>query len=91
MIRLKFLENVDKEQYQSFTSNHEKSHFLQSYEWGEFCRRIKGQTPHYVGMSDDAGKIVATALILERKTPLGYSYGYAPRGFILDYKLITML
>ena len=85
MIRLKFLENVDKEQYQSFTSNHEKSHFLQSYEWGEFCRRIKGQTPHYVGMSDDAGKIVATALILERKTPLGYSYGYAPRGFILDY------
>ena len=85
VIILKFLEDVAKEKYQSFTSNHEKSHFLQSYEWGEFCKKIKGQTPHYVGMTDDNGQLVATALILERKTPLGFSYGYAPRGFIIDY------
>jgi serine/alanine adding enzyme len=83
---MKFIPNVDKKDYIKFTSSHEKSHFLQSYEWGEFCRAAKGQIPHYVGMSDNEGKLVATALILEKKTPLGYSYGYSPRGFLIDYK-----
>lgn len=83
---MKFIENVDKKRYQEFTRNHPKSHFLQSYEWGEFCRRAKGQVPKYVGMEDDNGNLVAAALILLRNTPLGYSYGYAPRGFIIDYK-----
>ena len=83
---MKFIENVGKKRYQEFTSNHPKSHFLQSYEWGEFCHRAKGQIPKYVGMEDDNGNLVATSLILLRNTPLGYSYGYAPRGFIIDYK-----
>lgn len=83
---MKFIENVDKKRYQEFTRNHPKSHFLQSYEWGEFCRRAKGQVPKYVGMEDDNGNLVAATLILLRNTPLGYSYGYAPRGFIIDYK-----
>ena len=82
---MKFIENVEQDKYIAFESGHEKSHFLQSYAWGEFCRRAKGQVPNYVGMEDDNGNLVATALILLRKTPLGYSYGYAPRGFIIDY------
>ena len=82
---MKFIENVERDKYIAFESGHEKSHFLQSYAWGEFCRRAKGQVPNYVGMVDDNGNLVATALILLRKTPLGYSYGYAPRGFIIDY------
>lgn len=86
MITLKFIDNVDRETYEKFTQGHEKSHFLESYAWGEFCKKIKGQVPHYVGMTDDKGNLVATALILERKTPLGYGYGYSPRGFIIDYK-----
>ncbi len=82
---MRFIENVDKEEYQEFTKNHPKSHFLQSYEWGEFCRLAKKQIPHYVGMHNDNEQLVSTALILEKKTPLGYSYGYAPRGFLIDY------
>lgn len=88
---MKFIENVDKIKYQEFTQNHAKSHFLQSYEWGEFCRRAKKQVPNYVGMEDDNGNLVATALILEKKTPLGYSYGYSPRGFILDYSNFDLI
>lgn len=83
---MKFIENVERDKYVAFTSMHEKSHFLQSYAWGEFCRRIKGQIPNYVGMEDENGKLVATALVLLRNTPFGYSYGYSPRGFIADYK-----
>ncbi len=82
---MKFIENVDKDKYIEFTDNHPKSHFLQSYAWGEFCKKIKGQIPYYVGMIDDKDNLVATALILLKKTPLGYSYGYSPRGFLIDY------
>ncbi len=82
---MRFIENVSKEEYQKFSENHSKSHFLQSYEWGEFCQIAKKQIPHYVGMHNDNEELVATCLILEKKTPLGYSYGYAPRGFLIDY------
>lgn len=82
---MKFIENVEINKYREFESNHKKSHFLQSYEWGLFCKRAKGQVPCYVGMEDENGNLVATCLILLRKTPFGFSYGYAPRGFILDY------
>ena len=82
---MKFIDNVDIKRYHEFESCNKKSHFLQSYEWGLFCKRAKGQVPVYVGMENDLGNLVATCLILLRKTPLGYSYGYAPRGFVLDY------
>ena len=82
---MKFIENVEINRYREFESNHKKSHFLQSYEWGLFCKRAKGQVPCYVGMEDENGNLVATCLILLRKTPFGFSYGYAPRAIILDY------
>ena len=82
---MKFIDNVDKGKYREFESKHKKSHFLQSYEWGQFCKDAKKQIPCYVGMEDDKGNLVATCLILLKKTPFAFSYGYAPRGFVLDY------
>lgn len=82
---MKFVNNIEKSKYQSFTNCHKKSHFLQSYEWGQFCKRAKRQIPRYVGMEDNDGNLIASCLILLRKTPFGFSYGYAPRGFVLDY------
>ncbi len=82
---MKFIDNVEISKYREFESKHKKSHFLQSYEWGQFCKGAKKQIPCYVGMEDDKGNLVATCLILLKKTPFGFSYGYAPRGFVLDY------
>ena len=88
---MKFIENIDKDKYINFTDNHQKSHFLQSYAWGQFCKRIKGQIPYYVGLENNDNNLVATALILLKKTPFGYSYGYCPRGFILDYSDLNLI
>lgn len=82
---MEFIENIDVNEYKEFTNKHKKSHFLQSYEWAMFCSKAKRQIPHFIGLKNDNNELVATALILEKKTPLGYSYGYSPRGFILDY------
>ena len=83
---MKFIENVDKNEYEKFVENHKtKSHFLQSYDWGLFSKDNKNVTPYYVGLENDKKKLVATALLLQRKMQLGYSYFYSPRGFVCDY------
>ena len=82
---MEFITNIEKKEYEAFVKKHEKSHFLQSYAWGEFAKKAKGLTPHYVGLVDKK-KILATALLLEKKLPLGYSYFYSPRGYVIDFK-----
>lgn len=82
---MRFIENIPKEKYEKFVKNHKKSHFLQSYAWGQFSQKEKNLTPHYVGMEDENKKLVATALLLEKKLPFHLCYFYAPRGFLIDY------
>ncbi len=84
---MKFVENIEKDKYEEFVEKHKtKSHFLQSYDWGEFSKNNKNVTPYYVGIVDDKDKLVATALLLQRKMPFGYSYFYSPRGFVCDFE-----
>lgn len=79
--------NLEKKEYENFVKNHKsKSHFLQSYAWGEFCKKEKKLTPYYLGLIDEKKKIVASALLLKKNLPLKYSYFYSPRGFVLDYE-----
>ena len=83
---MKFIDNIEKDKYEKFVENHKsKSHFLQSYSWGKFSVENKHTTPYYVGLVDDKNKLIATALLLQRKLYLGYSYFYCPRGFVCDY------
>ena len=77
------LVDIKKDEYENFVKNHTKSHFLQSYAWGEVSK-LRGLIPHHIGIKEK-NTLVATALLLEKKLPLGYSYFYIPRGFILDY------
>lgn len=90
---MKFIENVDKNRYEKFVKNHKlKSHFLQSYAWGQFALECKNCTPYYVGLENNKGELVATALLLQKNLPMGYSYFYSPRGFVIDFydkKLLT--
>ena len=81
---MEFIQDVNQDEYEEFVLNNKKSHFLQSYDWGMFSKNNKHVTPYYVGLKDK-NKLVATALLLERKLFLGYTYFYCPRGFILDY------
>ncbi len=79
------LVNLAKDEYENFVKSSKKSHFLQSYAWGEFSKKEKHLTPYYLGLKDDK-KIVASALILQKHLPFNYSYFYSPRGFVLDYE-----
>lgn len=76
---------LKKDEYEEFVStNPYKSHFLQSYVWGQFSKKKKNLIPYYVGLKKE-NKVVAASLLLKKKLPLGYSYFYAPRGFVMDF------
>lgn len=82
---MKFIKNLSEEEYQKFWEKTPNNHFMQSYEWGQACKKNRQQIPCYVGLKDDKGNIVAEALLLKKKTPLNMCYFYVPRGYTLNY------
>ncbi len=80
------LVRLKEEKYESFLKEQPKSHFLQSYAWGELSKVKKNLTPYYLGLIDEKKNIVATALLLQKHLPLNYCYFYCPRGYIIDYE-----
>lgn len=83
---MKFIDNIKEDEYTKFYAQHKHFSFLQSYEWGQFCIKGKNQKPYYVGLVDDNNNLVCATLLLRTSLPFGYSYFYAPRGYIIDYK-----
>ncbi len=81
--------DMSEKEYREFTENRRTTHFLQSYEWGTISK-TRGLVPYYLGLKDD-GKIKATALLLKKQLPMGYSYFYIPRGFTIDYSDTELL
>ena len=79
---MEFIENIEKKEYEDFLLNN-NSHFMQTYEFGEI-RKIKHFKPHYVGLKEN-GKLVCTAMLLEKKLKGKYIYYYVPRGYTIDY------
>ncbi len=86
---MEFVSELSKEEYESFVSHAKKTHFMQSYAFGEI-RKSKGFTPHYVGLKEN-GELVCSALLLEKKLLFGYSYDYVPRGYVIDYENFSLL
>ncbi len=78
---MKMTEELLKE-YTEFTANHERSHILQSAEWGKVK---KEWTNEFVIVRDGNDKICGTMSILIRHIPMfPYTFMYAPRGPICD-------
>ena len=82
---MKFITNLEEEEYVNFFNSQRDAHFLQSYAWGQTQKLNRGYIPYYVGVKDDNNQVLACGLLLKRQAPLKYSYFYAPRGFVIDY------
>lgn len=83
---MKFIKELNEQEYQKFWEKTTNNHFMQSYEWGQACKKNRNQIPCYVGLKNNKDEIVAAALLLKKKTPLNMCYFYAPRGFTMDFK-----
>lgn len=82
---MKFIKSLKEKEYQKFWEQTPNNHFMQSYEWGQACKKNRNQIPYYVGLKDDSNNLIAAALLLKKKTPLNMCYFYCPRGFTIDF------
>lgn len=83
---MKFITNVPKERFNQFVENHKKNHFSQSYQWGAFKAGTSNWDFDTVALVDDAGDLVAAALVLIRYLPIiKRPFLYIPRGFVIDF------
>ena len=80
---MEFVENITDKEYDEFLNKSPNAHFMQTREFGEI-RKVKRFTPHLVGLKNN-GKLVATALLLEKNLPHKLKYYYVPRGYTIDY------
>ncbi len=74
---------ITKELFDSFSKNHPLGNFYQTSEYGTFMSKYDYKDI-YIGVYDDKN-LVAASLILSKTISLNVKYGYAPRGFLMDY------
>lgn len=86
---MELIEVNNKEEYENFVFNSNYNHFMKSYYWGEVMR-AKNFIPHYLILKDN-DKIVASALMLQKKLIGKYCYYYVPRGYVIDYNNFELL
>lgn len=80
---------LKKNEFNEFSKNHKLGNFMQTIEWASLKEKY-GWTPHYVGVKDE-DKIIAGALLLSKKTPIGKNIFYSPRGLLIDYSNFELL
>lgn len=83
------IEVLPREEYEQFASHYPGASFLQSSYMGE-RRRADGWIPHYVGIRNESGQIIAGAQLGQRKIMLGFSDFECHQGPLVDYDNIPL-
>ena len=72
------------EEFTTFEQNHPLSNFYQTINYAMLMAE-NGYDYDLVGLVNEENKIVAASLILLKPIGIKCFYGYAPRGFLIDY------
>jgi len=78
---LKLVDEKTKEKYIDFLSNHERSNFQQTIEWGKVKKSWRNKI---IIVEDEKENIVGSISVLIRKIPIFGNMIYAPRGPVCD-------
>lgn len=70
--------------FTEYTKNSPLRNYMQSEEYARFMGENK-YNYDYVGLVDDSNVILAASLILWKKIGITAKYGYAPKGFLINY------
>lgn len=79
-----YIKVLKEQEFSEFAKKHVLKSYHQTSNYGNLMTKY-GYTKEYIGLCDDNDKIVAASLILFKKLGLLYKYGYAPKGFLMDY------
>ncbi len=71
-------------EFDEFSKNHPMGTYHQTSSYGMLMSENKYDYD-LIGMVDDDGNILAASLILIKRIGFFFQYGYAPKGFLIDY------
>lgn len=77
------VKEIDKDTFSEFANNHILKNFFQTKEYGTLMTKSVYSVMYIGGYKED--KLVAASLILYKSIAPSIKYGYAPRGFLIDY------
>lgn len=78
-----FVNDENRNIYESFVSAHKNGGFTQSLLWPKVKKQWKWEA---FMCADEEGNIKGAQLVLIRPLPMGYSFLYSPRGPVYDYE-----
>ena len=84
-----YIEKLSTEEFQAFTFNHKLTSYNQTLQYAKY-KELEGYTYDLIGLKDNYNNLIAASLILFKKIDK-YIYGYAPRGFLIDYNDTELL
>lgn len=77
------IKNLNEQEFDNYASKHNHSSYYQSSSYG-YLMSNHGLKPMYLGFYD-GGELIGATLILYKAPIMGFKYGYAPRGLLIDY------
>ena len=77
------IKEIDEHTFDEFAKNHILKNFYQSKEYGRLMKKSEYSVMYIGGYQNDT--MVGASLILHKSIGLNMKYGYAPRGFLIDY------
>lgn len=78
------IETLNIEEFNLYQERHHLSNFYQTVNYG-MLKAENGYDYDLIGLKDENGNIQAASLILLKQIGVQSYYGYAPRGFLIDY------
>lgn len=90
---MKFIANVTKKRFDEFAATCPLNHYSKVSNYADFIHSTYPQV-QYCGVENDQGELIATALLLSRKSFHFLKYSYCPYGmnlFNLDESLIAFM
>ena len=78
------------EEFTNYQKNHLLSNFYQTVNYGMLMAEV-GYDYDLIGMIDENNNIVAASLILIKPIGIKCFYGYAPRGFLIDFNNLELV
>ncbi len=83
------IKEIKKEEFNEYASNHILKNFYQTSYYGNLMDNAK-YSAMYIGAYED-NELVSASLILHKFISPAVKYGYAPRGFLIDYGNLELL
>jgi len=81
------IKQITEQEFNHFSINHKYHSYYQTSSYGNLMSNY-GLNPLYLGIYENS-QLIGASLILSKPTVLGFKYGYAPRGLLIDYEDYT--